>query len=198
MKPRTKHDGGFTLLEMTITLAIFALGGLSVHQVLRAMDRSRHASNVRMDLDIQGARTMDKLVESLRMADAGDLSSISSTPLWSSSVNFRRNLGFDGTSSTWSEVETVELDPAADSLTWTENQGLPEERTFWRCTDVAPLFAGEVSNLADDNGNGLFDEAGFALSADGDLIWIGLTLVRMDGERRRVERSWTSCIRARN
>lgn len=193
---RRRRQAGFTLLEMMIALSIFGLAGVSVHQVVRAFARSHDSSMVRMDLDVEGARAMDRIVEALRAADAGDLASVPAAPLWASTVTFRRNLGFEGAESTWSPVERVEL--TGGEVTWVEAPGDPAERELYSCENVAALLEGELTNLADDNGNQLFDEAGFSMTYEDGLLWIGLTLTRQDGEGRQVERSWTTCVRARN
>lgn len=193
-----RRTAGFTLIEVMISLGILALVGLSIVQILRALDDSYGASLVRMDRDVEGARTMDTLVAALRSADAEDLATVAASPLSSTTATFRRRLGFDGQTSALGEVERVRLDAAAGVLRWVERPGLPDERRLWSCDGVADLLAGEQLNIADDNGNGLLDEAGFALSRVDGMLWIGLTLVTQDPNGRPVERTWTTFVSPRN
>lgn len=196
--PIRDSRSGLTLLEVMIASSIFALAGLSVYRVVEALGHTYESGMTRMDLDMEGARSLDRIVEALRAADRDDLTAIAVAPLFSTTVTFRRNLGFEGTEVAWSGIEALRLDPAAGEVRWLEDPDLPAERAVWRCRGVSALMDGEELDMADDNANGIADEPGFCMSSVDDLLFVGLTLEDTDADGRPVQRSWTTWIRARN
>jgi hypothetical protein len=102
------------------------------------------------------------------------------SPLSSRWIDFQTQQGYDGKAWSWSAPRRIEYDPLDGTLSWIENQGLPdEERTVW-ARNVPALLEGETLDGADDNGNGLIDEAGFCVAREGDLLVLRLT-VEHDG-----------------
>src|SRR5262249_41383601 len=62
------------------------------------------------------------------------------------------------------------------NLVMTRNVGTANEVSIVLCHDVARWYPGEISNVADDNGNGVVDESGFNVQRTGDLLTIRLCI----------------------
>ncbi len=60
------------------------------------------------------------------------------------------------------------------------DDGGPNEIRTVLCTDVPELGEGEVLNNADDNGNGVTDEAGFNVHRTGDVLTLRLSIEEND------------------
>jgi hypothetical protein len=141
-----------------------------------------------MSLEQDSGRVLRRVIDALRGADAASLPLVPITPLSSRWIDFQTQLGYDGKTLTWSGPRRIEFDPLAGTLSWIENQGLPsEDATEW-ARNVPALLEGEVLNAADDNGNGLIDEAGFCVTREGDLLVLRLTVEGQgaaDGDQTR-------------
>ena len=66
------------------------------------------------------------------------------------------------------------------------------------CHDVPELAEGEVLNNADDNGNGVTDEAGFNVHRTGDILTLRLSIEENDQQGGTAIRTLSATIQMRN
>ena len=188
----------FTLVELMIVAALLGgvLGGLGL--VLHTAGRSYRSSQAAMELNHHGGQALRRIVDALRSADTDSIQTVPAAPFWTSSIEYRANQGYHGQQSLWTPPRRFRLDPGTDTLTWTESAGLPEELQSGVCTGVPALLSGELMNGADDNGNGLIDEAGLCFVRSGDLVSVYLTVQRPGPDGEPLSRTWTASVLCRN
>lgn len=178
--PRVRPNAGLTLVELAVSCLVMALVFGSLASALSSSRTVFERGSRTMALEQDSGRVLRRVTDALRGADAASLPLVPLAPLSSRWIDFQTQQGYDGKAWTWSAPRRIEYDPADGSLSWIENQGLPgEDRTVW-ARNVPPLLEGETLNGADDNGNGLIDEAGFCVAREGDLLVLRLT-VEFDG-----------------
>ena len=209
----SRRDAGFTLIEMLVSLGV-VIGLLSgaLSMLLSGSDAFRRVSSNTI-LEDQVRQSVNRIVVELRSAGSEVLEP-TSAPLGTTGLTFQRPIGFDG-DIVWGTPTRVafELDPAevddnmdndGDGLTdegqvvLTRNLGLVNETRTILCRDVSELFAGELPNGDDDNGNGLDDEPGFTIQFDGPTLTIRLSIDHVDKEGRAVSRGVAKTIRLNN
>jgi hypothetical protein len=108
----------------------------------------------------------------------------------------------------FSEPEPGELDDGQDN----DGDGLvdelrvvevlapntPEERRTVLVSGVTELFDGELANGADDNDNGLINEAGLSFSSDGNVVTLRLSCQRRGEGGRLLTKTAETAVRLRN
>jgi prepilin-type N-terminal cleavage/methylation domain-containing protein len=205
--------GGFTLLELTIALVIFALLAANVHLVSRSGAAAVRAGALRSSLENELELTLDRITFALMSAQDSEIEGPVPAPMPSSFVRFAAVLGRDESGNVltgpteqiaWTahDVATGELgrserrNPSAfregGRVTWTENADVSETRRITWSNAVPTAYMGEVDgNAEDDNGNDLLDEGGLAFAREGTEVRVLLTVERIDdrGQRQPVERS---------
>lgn len=186
--PHVRTSNGFTLVEMAVACLVMALVFGSLATALSSSRTVFERGSRTMALEQDSSRVLRRVTDALRGADAASLPLVPVSPLSSRWVDFQTQMGFDGKAWTWSGPRRIEYDPVDGCLAWIENQGLPsQERTIW-ARNVPAQLDGEALNGADDNGNGLIDEAGFCVTREGDLLVLRLTVERegaVDGGQSR-------------
>lgn len=195
---RNSSRGGVTIVELAVVLGLLGLVLGSVNSVLAAMASGYRSGSERQQLDADGARVIQHIVDGLRFADPDATVGLAETPFYGTSLEFRQSLGYQESSTGWSELQRLTYSAADATLSWTRETDDGDEGRVLRCEGVAALQAGEEANGLDDNGNGLIDEPGFCVTRDGDLVTVLLTLEATDHARHPIERSWSARIRCRN
>ncbi|MEW6745531.1 MAG: hypothetical protein AB1486_22490 [Planctomycetota bacterium] len=129
MKGRAKSSG-ITIVEMTVTLGIFAVVLMAAIQALVGGSTAQRQLTTTEVLEEQTRRVTERLVNYLRQAGVYTLQDVPEAPATSSSIRFRRMIQFDP---------------------WTGPSWSPEERLFHQ------LDAGETDNDLDDDSDGRAD-----------------------------------------
>jgi prepilin-type N-terminal cleavage/methylation domain-containing protein len=186
--------GGFTLIEMVVSLSI--LGAL-VGAAALFQSRGQHASvgiQRQADLERRANRAMQAVVRELLSVGVHTLAPDPTGALGTDAMTFQTPVSVSNAGViTWSsptsltlQMDTDELDNGLDddgnglvderALVITYGVGTAFERRVVLAHGIANWLEGEVPNMADDNGNGVIDEHGFSLRRIGDLLYIRLTL----------------------
>jgi len=174
--PRVRPNSGLTLVEMAVSGLVFALVLGSLAMALSSSRDAFERGSRAMTLEQDSSRVLRRVTDALRGADTASLPLVPPAPLSSSTLDFQTHQGYDGKTWTWSAPRRIAFDPVAGTVSRIEDFGLPgEDATVW-ARSVPALFAGEVANGLDDNGNGLIDEAGFCVTREGDLLVLRLTI----------------------
>lgn len=175
-RPPARPNSGLTIVELAVSSLVLALVFGSLAMALSSSRGAFERGSRTMTLEQDSSRVLRRVTDALRGADTASLPLVPPTPLSSTWIDFQTHQGYDGKTSTSSGPRRIEFDAAAGTLSWIDDFGLPQEvRTVW-VRNVPALFAGETVNGADDNGNGLIDEAGFCVTREGDLLVLRLTV----------------------
>jgi len=218
---RSPRDGAngrraFTLVEMLIASAIIAviMGAIGV-TVLRGKENFRQGVTSAV-LEARGRRVLERMVTELQSAETASLNPMPNPPLGSSSLRFRASAGYNGTAKLWTPWSRIAFVPdPRDPVDGVDNDGdgmIDEGRVVLVRDDGGPgqvqitlanhvskLLEGEKANVADDNGNGLVDEAGLSFTIDGNqTLTIRLTLGARDPRGRTMLRTVQTSVRTRN
>jgi len=210
----SKNTGGFTLLELMLSVALFGSILSALGLVARQSSRFYRQSRIEQELEVQLYRGLNLMARQL--SDAGrELVPEPDSDFGTPALTFKRCLGFDGTDKLWSssfmlswQLEDGELDDGLDNngngladegvIVWTENVNLPSTRSVVKIHGVRELLGGETFNGADDNGNGLFDEPGLCFDIEGNVLTIFLTLETLDIDGQAINRTAQTAVRIRN
>lgn len=198
MNARHTSRSGLTLVEMSISFLILTVLLVSMFTLLDSANAAQAEGSAEMELETRGSRAIARAVAALRAADGASIAAVPEAPLSADEITFQSNQGYGIQQLVWSDPRSIALEAASGRLVWTENPGLASEKTSSWCRGVPALLEGEVLNAADDNGNGLIDEAGFCITREGDVIVLRLTI---EDERRGgtvVSRTWTRRLYGRN
>jgi type II secretory pathway pseudopilin PulG len=128
-----KSESGFTFVEALIAIVLVSFVAIVVFQALTSSARLQAEISVEHELLAGAERGLSVLASDVRNTSAATEQSAIALTRGGAGVRFRRNLGFDA---------------STNRPIWSE----PIEYAF----ETAP---GELENGADDNGNGLIDEA---------------------------------------
>ena len=182
---QTNKRSGFSLVELTIAMVmtLLILGGSSL-MLTRGSEKFR-SGTVEVSTAVGVARTLDEVVEALRMASTDSLNVEDTAPVGSTWIEFRRPAVDVQTGVvTPGELERIAMRPGPEEpratewdIVWTTNLGLADERTRVLCSKVRRALEGEViGNGADDNRNGLVDERGLCFDLQDGRVDIHLTV----------------------
>lgn len=197
--PRTARPrcSGFSVLELTIGLAILTLIMVNVSTIVRSTTDVYHSGALLSRLEDQAQQTMDRIVYAI-MSTRGDDLSIPLPPLSRSSIEYEVLLGVEDGIDIWGDPSRIELVVEDGQVVWSQNPGiLGERRVVW--THWVPEYLeDEFPNGEDDNGNALCDEAGLAFDMEEGQITIRLTLRRTEVDQVVYTRTLTSRVTCRN
>jgi prepilin-type N-terminal cleavage/methylation domain-containing protein len=215
MRPPSRSRAGFSLVELVISLVIASL--LATAAVFAASEghEAYRSAHRRSSLEAELRRALDRAAREL--VDTGEdvLVPDPTGLLGTGDLLFRRPLGVDGDEIEWGpalrlafESEEGEANDGADNdgdtlvdeglLVFTRDDGGPDERRVVLCRGVRELSEGEVTNLADDNGNGVSDEGGFNVHRVGDVLFLRLSLEEPHPLTGTIVRTLTTSVRLRN
>ncbi len=193
MNPKNRSRSGFTLHELLVNVAVISvfLGGVFSFVQSGMADGQR--TMARAVIDRRANESLNRIAETLLPAGAATLSP-AAAPLGSSFLDFQvpatvtsAGIGWGNAARLERQADPADPDDGIDNngdgrvdegiLVLRRDIGLVSEQSTVLATGVARFLEGEVVNNADDNGNGLDDEAGlvFERTAAGSVI-IRLTL----------------------
>ena len=188
---------GFTLLEMTVALALFLVVSVNVTVLMRMSSESQAENMTVAVLDDQAQRVMDQIAFAIMGASRDKLFPADEAPSDSSRLRYEVNLGVEDGVVVWSDPQLIELS-GDTQLAWRERPGEEDERRVVWCNVVRPFLEDEIVNGFDDNGNGLIDERGLSFVLEGDTVTIRLTLERQGSDGPPVTRTLSSVVTCRN
>lgn len=214
--PLRSPRAGHTLIEVLVSLALFAvLGGVVALVGLRGEDAFQ-AETVRTALDGQARDVTSRLTRELRGSSSGSISALPETPAWDTNLTFDQPASIVPTTGAivWRSMrvelryEAGELDDGADNngdglvdegmVVMLRGWGEPDEKTVVLAHGVREYLEGETFNGLDDNGNGLVDERGLAFERDGDTVTLRLSLECVDSDGHTAVRSAETSALLRN
>jgi len=216
LKRQRHRAGGFTLLELVISLGLTSVMVGAAVMIQVAGTNALQSSNQQLEAEGKARRGLDRVAQELERAIIMDVWT-NFTPLAPDSPELSYlNVGglVDGVMvpghATRIRLEPDPRDP--NNGVDDDGDGLIDEGVvvLYRnlleadeirvviCSDVTEFFAGETGNGADDNGNGLTDEAGFHFEQDGDLITVRICVAGVSSEGTTVIRTAETSIRLRN
>lgn len=188
----------FTLLELSASLALLFVIFASLAMFVQTSDRAQSEGRANLALEARGRRTIDRMVDAIRQAEATSISPLLALPSNASSIEFQVSLGDQAGAVAWGSPERIALDAATGKIVWTENPSLAAERSVVWCSDVAASPAGEDLNGLDDDGNGYIDERGLAFAVDGQLVSVLLCLEDPSPGGAVRRQTFTATVRCRN
>jgi prepilin-type N-terminal cleavage/methylation domain-containing protein len=197
MIPRAnlRHSrGGFTLIEMLVSVAVlaFVLGVMALVQ-MRTQAASREALGKTLS-EMKARRALDRVVTELTGVAHSLVFPDPTSNLGTSTLTYQHPTGVDAVGNVTFDVPSRldlqlvpgEVDNGLDDdgdgliddrrLVLTRNFGTPNAKSVVLCTGIPRYLEGEVANGLDDNNNGLIDEPGFNVFRVGDLLTIRLTV----------------------
>jgi len=189
-----RSRGGFTLIEMLISVAIlaFVLGAMALVQI-RSQATSKETMGKTMS-EMRARRALDRVVAELTGVSHSLLFPDPTSNLGTSTLTYQHPTGVDAAGNVTFDVPSRlelqlapnEIDNGLDDdsdglvderrLVLTRNYNTPNAQSVVLCSGIPRYLEGEVANGLDDNGNGLLDEPGFTVSRVGDLLTIRLTV----------------------
>jgi hypothetical protein len=213
----SSRRSGFSLTELAVAASLTGLVLAVPALVLDASNRAYSTSANAGVVDLATRRALDEIVALLQRSGTAGLQPPAGAPgVPYATVEFLPCVGVNAGEPDWGDPQRITLqaepgevqdglDNDDDGLidegqvVWIENVGMGNQRTHVLAHRVAPTLAGEIAgNGADDNGDGLVDEAGLAIRFDGERVTIALTLMRSDAYGVRLDRTVTRTLALRN
>lgn len=206
---------GLTLVEMLVAASVLGLMLGAIATTLHRGDAAYRAGVSAAVVDTDCRRMLDRLASEFRDADRSSLNPNPTSTFWTSTIDFARVSGVAAGAAVLGPtrrlqlaLEVGELDNGVDD----NGNGLIDERRLVLVPDVGTpgesvvigkyvreRAEGELVNGLDDNANGISDEAGLWFLHDGNgTLTIGVTIERLDTERRLITRSLRTAVRMRN
>ena len=191
---RRPDMGGFTLVDMVVSMLILSLvlGGL--YTWLISTTRAATTISTRSNLSLDASRTSERIAGRIIAAGLETLTPENpEAPLGTSSLTFQRGAGFAAGAKVWESPARIELryapgeiDDGIDNngnglidegvIYFAVNAGLPNEKEVAWVSNVREYWGDEIPNGEDDNGNGLVDERGLSFELDGDRLVVRISL----------------------
>ncbi|MFT5291850.1 MAG: type II secretory pathway pseudopilin PulG [Planctomycetota bacterium] len=211
-----RHRAGFTLIESvigaTLMSGVLLMIGLALDTTFSAYRMAESESQA----DQAAHRALEDILRNISDAGAGTLGDPTGA-FGSSDLSFRRAALYDaaGEAIGWGsesqigwQLEPGELNDGIDNdgdglidegeIFWLLDVGEPTQRRVVKVKSVAEYLGGEEPNLADDNDNGLIDEAGLDFQWDGAVLTVRLTLLAVGPKGMQLTRTVQSSTRLRN
>lgn len=191
-----ERRAGFTLLELTMALALTAIVAVKAHGALATASEATSRQTREIVLEDQARRVLRQIGYEIMGSNRETLIPDVATPMSTQDLRFQVSLGVQDGEVVWADPEQVAMEEDRNQVFWCENPGTDDERRVVWTSLVAPFLEGEIPNGMDDNGNGLIDEKGLSFVVDGDSVTTYLTLERIgpDGETfTQTERSTVTC-----
>ena len=174
MRIRRRNTRRFTLVETVFSVAILGTIFGSIYAMIRSGTRAFTVASASSRIDTQCIETLDQIAELLRASKLSTITPQQISPFSSSVINFQRSIGYAAGATVWGNSERILL--TNGTVQWIQNVGLASQTTKTLTHDVPTLLERETANGADDNGNGLVDEAGLCFNFNGSSVDVRLSL----------------------
>lgn len=214
MKRGARHDGGFTLVELTVTTFVLSVIVIATGMAMQRLSSAYRTGTLESQLETDVHRAMDDVVRRLTDAGVTQLTPQPTTKFGADTLLFRSSEGYaDGIvwgaeASIGLELAEGELDDGLDNngngladesiIVFTRDPGGANELRAVEARWVREYFIGETPNLADDNGNGLTDEKGLSFHLNGNVLTVRICLERLGPDGNPITRSAETSVRLRN
>lgn len=189
---------GLSLIEVMLASALMAVVAIKVLGTLDAASENSARDTAGAELDAQASHVLRQIGFAIMGSNPETLVPDVDAPMTSTSVRYQISLGVTDGDAVWSDPEVIALDAGGETIYWTDEPDLEEQRRIVWTRLVAPFLEGEIPNGVDDNGNGLVDESGLAFSIEGINVEIHLTLTRALGDGTTLTRSISNTVACRN
>ena len=200
------RKAGLTLIEVAIALGLMVIVMSGVALLSSAGADSYSSAAVSSNIDSRSSEVAERLLQELEgvsptgvMIPAPGLGG-TDTLLFQTPWGKLTRIDY--------QMDTSEVNDGIDNdgdglideggVVLTRDVGGAGEISTVICNGVSEYLEGEISNLADDNGNDMDDESGFCLQTIGDLLIVRLTLLDSDGNGHTTSRTVETSIRMRN
>jgi prepilin-type N-terminal cleavage/methylation domain-containing protein len=205
MRPNLRGRSGFSLLELTISVAILSVMMWVAGTVT---DRSKKAfgeSSLQQRADNEARRAVDRIATELSYAQTTSLVPNPSNAGGTDTITFRQVVDLvAGVPVAGNQIRIrLEAEPGENAndgidndgdgsvdemrVTLTRDVGLASETTVVLCNGVNRLLEGELAAGADENGNGIVNESGLWISRALEVLTIRLSVQeRSRGDRGAV------------
>ena len=190
-------QSGFTLLEMTLGLAILGVLMTQGVLVMTSAVESSEVISVEIEVEDHARRVLQQIAKAVMGSDRQSLNPTAAAPLDNEEIRYRVQLGIEDGEVVWDDPEEIGFAEDALQVHWLQNPETVEQRRVVWTNMVSPYLKGEIPNGMDDNGNGLIDEKGLSFVVDRNSVTIRLTLGRIvDG--RDISKTIETVVTCRN
>lgn len=172
-------QGGFTLLEVLVALALTGVLLFNVHLLVSDAREDFEQGASEKELDLQAQRALDRIALAVMGAVRDDVHVKKSAPDSADSIHYTTVIGYENGAPIISDPQRIALVAEnGRSVRWASNPDTADEtRVVW-ARDLREFCSGEQFNGVDDNGNGLVDEKGLVFEVEGSMVKIILTMER--------------------
>jgi type II secretory pathway pseudopilin PulG len=195
---KTRHQGGFTIVEMVFAAAIMGLLSLNLAMVLRTSSNAFEAGVLRKLVDDQAELTMDRISLAVMASSEQQLYPPAAAPFNTPTLDYQTVLGFQDGILVMGDLERIQFVQQSGSVLWMQNPNSTDPRSVVWANWVPTSLDGEILNGIDDNGNGLIDEKGLSFDYTGPKVNIRLTLERKDTNGMIFKRTMANTVTCRN
>lgn len=195
---KAPREGGFTLVELILSVALLAILAAKVGGALTAADRASTEATRRVVLEDQAHRVLSQIGMAIMGASRETLVPDRESPLSNSELRFQVILGLENGQVVWGDPELVGLSASGRQVFWSQNPDARETARIVWSQIAAPYLEGELPNGMDDNGNGLIDEKGLSFEVDRDAVRIRLTLESLDSDGSAIVETVETTVTCRN
>ncbi len=195
---KLEREGGFTLIEAIISVALIALVVTKLTLVVSDAQQVHRTESASMELEDQASHLIDKIAFAVIGSSPDMIEETMLAPTGASSISYQISLGVEDGEVVWGDPEVVGLDEEGSRVYWGQNVGQVNERLVVWCNTVSRMLEDEFENGIDDNENGLADELGLAFVLDEKNITIRLSLERSDKEGNTIQVTRETSVTCRN
>ena len=206
---------GYSLIELSIAMVLFAIVLGSLAMVSRTSDRMFRTGTVISHLESQVKIATDRFVRELRIAGVDTIDPDPAPGVGGSDIRYVQAVVGEFGEVEWTpirrlflEYESGEVNDGIDNngnglvdegrVVLVDDFGGANERRLVLTRWVSEFLEGEIENGVDDNGNGLVDERGFTVERVGESFVVRLTLQRMVNGGRLQTRTGRTSTKPRN
>lgn len=210
-----QRSAGFTSIEVVIATMLGGLLLLGVYSVLDSATDSTTTDMIAADLERSALKALAQVAEEMSLSGEAAIFPRLAPPLSAAGVFCQRATGYSGGAVQWGPTRLIAFDYDVDDpndgldndgdgridegiLVLRINPGAPGEHRVLLARHVAEFLAGEIENGLDDNGNGLVDERGFAITTQSGIHTIRLTLERGTPAGHVISRTFETSVYPRN
>lgn len=205
-RPACARRAGFTLIELSISVAILSLLIANVGMVTRTGSRAARAGLFEQLIEDELEQGLNRARLALMSSTANNLYPTFTAPLSNDEITYSMSLGYENNAFVESDPERISWEAGPNGngrMVWSQNPGEPNERRVVWSNSVPVLQEGEIDNETDDNDNGLDDETGIAIHVESESdeevqVYVHLTIEKIDQDGNRVPASRMVNVTCRN